>query len=385
MSDFVLPNVDIEFKNFTKPLIKDLIDDNEGLKFTLYNTNLSFANAIRRTILSDIDVCCILSEFNETNQVDIEVNTGRLHNEILKQRLSCIPVHFSGNHEEMTAFCNDHILKVECHNDSDILKFVTTKDFHVFNKETNQEIDTKTLFPPNLISMDFIDFARLRPKISDSIPGESLKLTAGFSISNAHFNSMYNVVSKCVFYNTIDIKLAESKWMELKNNYKDKKLSDDAIEFERKNFYILDAQRSFITDSFDFHIQGLNIFDNRHILKTSCSIIIDKFIQLITDIQNDSLIIHNSESTVRNSFDIILTNEDYTIGKILEFILYQYFFLNFPILSFCGFKKFHPHDKQSTIRIAFINEKHISLSKHILTFSSQFAILILKHITDKFI
>ena len=59
-----------------------------------------------------------------------------------------------------------------------------------------------------------------------------------------------------------------------------------------------------------------------------------------------------SENTIKNSYDITLKNEDYTLGKVLEFILHEEHYKN-DVLTFCGFKKFHPHDDDSIIRIAF--------------------------------
>jgi hypothetical protein len=66
------------------------------------------------------------------------------------------------------------------------------------------EIETAKIFRPGKTTNRFIDFSRLRPKISETIPGEALKLSANFSISNAKDNAMYNVVSKCTYSNTID-------------------------------------------------------------------------------------------------------------------------------------------------------------------------------------
>jgi len=56
---------------------------------------------------------------------------------------------------------------------------------------------------------------------------------------------------------------------------------------------------------------------------------------------------------MKNCYDIILKDEDYTIGKILEFILYNKFFQEVKTLSYCGFKKMHPHDSDSIIRVAY--------------------------------
>ena len=81
-----------------------------------------------------------------------------------------------------------------------------------------------------------------------------------------------------------------------------------------------------------------------------------------------------------NSHDVILINEDYTIGKILEFVIYTHFYKT-NILSFCGFKKFHPHDTQSTIRLAFVEPREVNVIEHILKEASLYAINVLKDIT----
>jgi hypothetical protein len=41
------------------------------------------------------------------------------------------------------------------------------------------------------------------------------------------------------------------------------------------------------------------------------------------------------------------------MGKVIEYILYEKYFMGDKILSFCGFKKFHPHDSDSVIRLAY--------------------------------
>ena len=63
--------------------------------------------------------------------------------------------------------------------------------------------------------------------------------------------------------------------------------------------------------------------------------------------------IKRSSSTIPNSYDIILEGEDYTLGKILEYMLYEKFYEGTQIFTYCGFKKVHPHDNDSIIRIAY--------------------------------
>ena len=75
-----------------EPRLQSVSDEGDLLRFTLQDINVSFANAIRRTLLTDIPVIAIRTETYDTNQCRIHTNTGRLHNEILKQRISCIPI-----------------------------------------------------------------------------------------------------------------------------------------------------------------------------------------------------------------------------------------------------------------------------------------------------
>jgi hypothetical protein len=56
------------------------------------------------------------------------------------------------------------------------------------------------------------------------------------------------------------------------------------IEFQKKNFQILDSQRYYKEDSFDFIVQTLGVYSNKEIVKKACGILYNKFAQLIVDI-----------------------------------------------------------------------------------------------------
>jgi len=61
------------------PTVSNISEDGDVYKFTLSGINVSLANAIRRTVLSDIPTLAFDAESKEYCQ--IETNTGRLHNE----------------------------------------------------------------------------------------------------------------------------------------------------------------------------------------------------------------------------------------------------------------------------------------------------------------
>jgi DNA-directed RNA polymerase subunit L len=77
-----------------------------------------------------------------------------------------------------------------------------------------------------------------------------------------------------------------------------------------------------------------------------------------TNITNDSNLINESNTTIENSYDITLHNECYTLGKTIEYMLYENYYINdsTKILHFCGFKKPHPLIDKSLIRVGFIEK-----------------------------
>jgi len=334
------------------PQISNISEDNDVYSFTLAGLNVSLANALRRIILSEIPTYAFHTETYQDNKCTIEINTSRLHNEIVKQRLSCIPIHET----DLDILTDKYILEVDVKNETDNVIYVTTEEFRIRNKSNGNYLtkeETKRIFPPSLKTGYYIDFVRLKPKISDSIPGEHLKLQAEFSVSNARHNSMYNVVSKCTYGNTPDLEAINKKWEELLQTLKSQGMEADEIDFQKRNFYMFDAQRIFKEDSFDFTIQTIGVYDNKTIVKKGCAVLQNKFVNMIEALESDIVPIHRSETTIDNCYDMILEDEDYTMGKVLEYILYTNYYEGDKTLTYCGFKKFHPHNPDSTIRIAF--------------------------------
>jgi DNA-directed RNA polymerase subunit L len=63
-----------------------------------------------------------------------------------------------------------------------------------------------------------------------------------------------------------------------------------------------------------------------------------------------------------HTVDIVLKGEDYTIGKVIEYILHEQYYKKDLELSYVGFIKKHPHDDYSIIRIAFSSKNNTELS-----------------------
>ena len=93
------------------------------------------------------------------------------------------------------------------------------------------------------------------------------------------------------------------------------------IQYYLNDWATLDAKRIFIPNSFDFRIKSIGVFNNTDIVIKAIKIIIDRLFALNEVYSKPNNLINISKITMENSFDITLNNEDYTIGKVLEYSL----------------------------------------------------------------
>lgn len=337
-----------------EPKITRIAEDKEKLNFTLSGVKTCIANAIRRTILSDININICYTEKHNENQCEIETNTTRFHNEIIKQRLSSIPIHM----KELSVLPGNYELIIDVSNDSDDISYITTENFRIKSIATGSEIkeeELRKIYPPSKLTGQYIDFVRLRPKMSDTIKGEKIKLKCGYSIGNAKMNSMFNVASVCSYGNTIDIEKAQEEWSKQESLLKNGgTLSETEIEFEKKNFYALDAQRCFVENSFDFVIETIGIYENKELVLHGCVALIERLNKVIEKLDNDEILITNAELATANAYNISFEDEDYTLGKLIEDRIHDKHFIQDKSVTFCAFKKIHPHDMSSILKLAFV-------------------------------
>ena len=368
--------------------ISDLKEQDGIMTFTISNTDVSYVNAIRRTILSDIPIVVFKTTPYEENKANIIINTSRLNNEIIKQRLSCIPICIS-DFQDMSF--KKYLLEVDVENKTDTLMIVTTKDFKIRNIETDKFLEdgeVKKIFPP-FISPNgheyYIDFLRLRPKISDEIPGERIKLTCEFTVSTARDDSTFNVTGTCSYGCTPDkTKIGEELEIR-KQKWKDEGKNQSEIDFEAANWVLLEGLRYVTKNSFDFIIQTVGIYENEQIIIKACNILNEKFEELQRLLSQDEIEIKASDNTMENCYDVTLVNEDYTIGNILNYEIYKIFYTELKVLNYVGFKKMHPHDSDSILRLALTDKtKGITSIKTLLNATIEEAIKRLKSIKGCF-
>lgn len=367
MTKIVEPKIDItgETKN--------------SYKFTISNTNVSVVNAIRRTILTDIRTVVI-----DPNNINIITNDTQFNNEILCQRLACVPVHI----KDLSKDINNLMLEINVHNDGDYVKEITTEDFILKDVTQNKVLTQQNrdmVFPRNQKTGDYILFARLKPKITNEIDGETLHIQATFKIGTAKENGSYNVVSSCGYGYSIDPEKIADEEQKFQDMLENKGISDSDIADKMLNWHNHDKKKYYKENSYDFTLESIGIWKSNEITIMACEIIIEKLQKIETLIKEQKLQIEWTTMAMKNCFDISLKNETYTIGKLIEYVLHYEYLLNKKVLSYVGFLKEHPHHTDSIIRIAYVSDDNtIDYIQDILLESIGFAKNIMASIRGQF-
>ena len=370
------------------PRIVSRTDENNELKFTIDKINVSLANSLRRVILSDVPTLVFRTTPHAESKSSITVNTSRIHNQILNQRLSCIPIHVS----DTTFNYGEYTVEIDVTADGNEIRYVTTKDFKLKNKTTGKyltDVKCHEIFPPNAITGDFIEFARLLPKMSEYSEGEQLTMTCDLDIGTAQQDGAFNVVCTCAYQMTMDAAKVDEAW-----RIKEAELVKEGIatvgseemKAQRKNWSLLDAQRHTKEDSFDFVVETVGVFTNAEIVHKAAQIMINKCTKFIRDIESGENHIIPTVSTIQNGFDIELKGEDYTLGKVLEFFLHDKHYAEDQTVTYCSFRKIHPHNPDSMIRVGFAETVGVdeNIVAQYITTCARDAIVVFEHIRDQF-
>lgn len=360
--------------------ISNVVENNNEINFVLDGVDATIANGLRRTLLSDIP-CVVMKTFPHSEcMVNITTNTSKFNNEIIKQRLSCIPVHIT----DLDTPIDQLELELDVENTTEEILYVTTQDIKIKNKKTQTYLsddDRRDIFPPNPMTGYYIDIVRLRPRLTPTSSGERLTFTAKLCIATVDDNSMYNMVSTCCYGNTQDESKVKEMYKIKEQELKDTGVTGDNLELGMKDWSLLDAQRYYVPNSFDFTVKTVGVYTCKELLKIACERIIEKAKTITSIIETPNLIKNDTEenknkkdvviletsSTIQNGYDVIIYDEDHTLGGMLQYVMVSAHVEGDKQMTFCGLKKFHPHDTFIVFKIGYIEpvEKSI-VSGHLI-------------------
>lgn len=344
-----------------EPTILNVDKSNSNkITFDIENTDTSFVNAIRRSIITDVTTVGFDTDDYQKSDLKVIENTSTLHNEFLLHRLGLVPIYFDKieDYDE-----SNYKFVLNKQNTTDEIINVTTGDIEIINLSTNQKEPNSKFFPKNKITDSHILLNKLKPNPDKN--GEKIHIEGKSSKGNGKKHIRYSPVSNVLFINKRDPKRVEENLkLYLQENMSDDNTNNDQLNQLKKTFELEEADRYFYIDEngepniFSFTIESCGVLKPHRILIDSVKSIISRLkkfnvnLDKVFNTEESSIEITESQSVMK-SYDIVIHNETHTLGNLLQTYINK---LNKEKNIFVGYMNPHPLEEKIKLRIKL--EKH---------------------------
>ena len=345
------------------------------LKFTLSPTSYSYANTLRRAIMTLVPTVAFRSDppgvvLAEPDIKILQNGTNTQPNELLAHRISLIPIHGI----DANKFDPDrYVFRLNVENTSAEPIDVTAADIQVFERrkaadlsESLVEIPNRTFFVAHPFTRDTCLITSMPGKRTATVP--TLKAELRASVGTGREHARFIPTCQSSYGNTLDINTEKrnayfEKWLITHKNVDPQSLKDDEVrrnELDRE-FKTMEIQRIFKVDetgepnSFDFQIESIGTMQPRAIIEHALLGLI-KLCEPFVGLDNGDLpatITVSPSDALMPAFDFIIQGQDHTFGNMIQTWLVDNHIEGeaMPRITFAGYKIPHPLKDEMLLRI----------------------------------
>jgi len=336
-------------------------EDKYTLKFQLKNTDVSYANTLRRIMLCEVPSVGFRAEIlkdGTTSDVKILKNTTAMSNEMFAHRIGLVLLQATPTGWDPAKY----EFRLDVENTSDKPLDVKVADIEVYENNDGEmiKIPNTKFFHPDSVSHDTCLLAVLKPKIgTNSIETVAFKAKATVGIGRE--NVRFSPVSQCSYSYTRDNSPEKknkifTEWLDRHKKINAQELEQDS---ERKKilereFETMEAARCFMMNekgepnSFDFVVESCGAFNPFDIIIEALKVIERKchaYAGLDKGELPDNVKIQPTKKEARG-FDIYFQHEDHTLGNLLTTWMDENILdihgLKENHITFCGYCVPHP-------------------------------------------
>ena len=344
------------------------IEGRNRLRFSLKDTNVGYANTLRRLIITGVETIGFRADMKNdgtTSDVNVIKNSTPMTNEMLAHRIGLIPIYIKNPLEFDPS--NFKFVLHKVNNTQEPLD-VKASDFEVYEKVGDDwtSLDTSKFFPPNPVTKDTCLITCLKPKMGEN--EEEVHVECIASLGNGRENARFIPTCECAYgYSRDDdadkIRKAFESWCSRYKKIDASSLETDPEKKEilMREFNTLEIQRVYKVDengepnSFDFSIESVGILDPKYILHRACVVGSDLFARFGEgDEENEALpeevYVRPADSEI-TGFDFLILRQDHTLGNAIQTWLDLHLIDPNGNIYYAGYKIPHPLKDEMVLRI----------------------------------
>jgi hypothetical protein len=350
-------------------IFKNLVKENRNvLRFRLDPSHVTYANTLRRTIITDVETVAFASDISEdgsTKDVSISENSTAMSNEMLAHRIGLVPIHVENPLEWDP---EKYTFKLSIVHDSTEQRDVVASDIQVFKNRGAEEdplpVPSVQFFHPDPVTHDTTLLAILKGRVGTQEP-EKLSFVAKATVGTGRQNARFMpVTSRCAYAYTHDDSEEKKKelftaWL---TNHKKVSVTDLESNSTRKGelereFATMEIQRCYKMDpsgepySFDFIVESIGVLKPAYIVGRAIEILQKKLLAYASIDSGDlpeSVKMRPADARMKG-FDFMFQHEDHTLGNLLSTWMEKN--LMEKEITFVGYKVPHPLRDEMLLRV----------------------------------
>ena len=354
------------------------------LQFTFGPTGYSYANTLRRSIMTLIPTVGFRSDPPGVVLADSDIKIGQNDshtqpNELLAHRISLIPIH---GVDALKWDPSKYVFRLNVQNESAEPRDVMAADIQVLERrqasdmsETLIEVPNRTFFVPNSLTRDTCLITSLPGKRTAAVPTLVAEMRATVGTGREH--SRFIPTCQASYGYTLDVNTERrnayfEKWLVRHKNVEPESLKQDEtrrLELDRE-FKTMEIQRVYKVDekgepnSFDFQIESIGPMAPRAIIERAILGLIkmcEPFVGLDVGDLPDTITVTPSDAQL-TGFDFLIKGQDHTFGNMIQTWLSDNHVEGEaePRISFAGYKIPHPLKDEMLLRIGSDDGKELT-------------------------
>lgn len=345
------------------------MEDRNTLRFRMEPTHVTYANTLRRTIITDVETVAFASDIagdGSTTDVAISKNSTAMSNEMLAHRIGLLPIHVENPLEWDP---DEYTFKLDITHDSTEQRDVVASDIQVFKNRGPEEeplpVPSVQFFHPDPVTHDTSLLAILKGRVGTQEP-EVLSFTARATVGTGRQNARFMpVTSRCAYAYTRDDSEERKKELFTAWLANHKKVNPTEIESNstrkgelEREFATMEIQRCYKMDargepfSFDFVVESVGVLDPKYIVARALEVLQKKLLAYASIDSGDlpeTLKMRPADARMKG-FDFLFQQEDHTLGNLLSTWMERNM-MEKDEISFVGYKVPHPLRDEMLLRV----------------------------------
>ena len=344
--------------------------DDRTYAFTLSPSNVTYANTLRRLILTGVETVAFRADMTSTGtttDVVVKRNDTPMTNEMLADRIGLLPINIT---EPLKWNDEKYVFTLKVEGSKDNTTYVKSGDFKVKEISPTDEEPivnnslTSELFPPNPITGDTCLIATLQPGSGPTLQVVEIEAKATKGTGREH--ARFSPVSQCSYEYTLDsnpqrIQEMFQTWLNVAKKASGVDKGSERYNELLREFNTMQIKRCYkVNDknepySFDFTVETAGVLSVPYIVERACEVgenMCSRYVNIHRGELPAEMTISSADTRIIG-YDFLIRGHDHTLGNLLQTWLVENHIQGeaTPKITYAGYSVPHPLRDEMVLRI----------------------------------